>query len=47
MTYSLDLDQAQREQGYDTIEQLHLLGMGDALDERLPQEAQVPAEEAF
>ena len=34
-------------ESYETIEQLHLEGMGDALDGRLPQQAQVPYLEGY
>lgn len=48
MTYStIDADQEQRLADYDTLEQLRLEGIGDALDLRLPQQAQVPYLEGY
>lgn len=47
MTYLLDRDQERIEEQYNTIEQLHLEGIGDALDGRLPQQAQVPYLEGY
>lgn len=44
---SLYADQQAIEEQYDTLEQLHLSGIGDALDGRLPQQAQVPHLEEF
>lgn len=48
MTYtSIDADQDQRLASYETLEQLRLEGIGDALDLRLPQQAQVPYLEGY
>lgn len=47
MAYSTELDQDRIEAQYETIEQLHLEGMGDALDGRKPQQAQVPYIEGY
>lgn len=48
MTYtSIDSDQEQRLADYDTLEQLRLEGIGDALDLRLPQQSQIPYLEGY
>lgn len=48
MSYvSIDADQNQRLASYETLEQLRLEGIGDALDLRLPQQAQVPYLEGY
>lgn len=48
MSYStIDFDQEQRLTDYETLEQLRLEGIGDALDLRLPQQAQVPYLEGY
>ena len=48
MSYStIDFDQEQRLAAYETLEQLRLEGIGDALDLRLPQQAQVPYLEGY
>lgn len=48
MTYTTEfVDQEQRLAAYETLEQLRLEGIGDALDLRLPQQAQVPYLEGY
>ena len=48
MTYStIDADQEQRLADYETLEQLRLEGIGDALDLRLPQQALIPYLEGY
>lgn len=47
MSYLLEQDQDRIERDYETIEELHLEGMGDALDGRKPQQAQVPYLEGY
>jgi hypothetical protein len=44
---SIDFDQDQRLSSCETLEQLRLEGIGDALNLRLPQQAQVPYLEGY
>ena len=44
---SIDFDQNQRLADYETLEQLRLEGIGDALNLRLPQQARVPYLEGY
>ena len=44
---TIDFDQEQRLADYETLEQLRLEGIGDALDLRLPQQAIVPYLEGY